>query len=349
MEPQRPVDRFLRLKLDPLIERLLRYGVQLGIPDPVRARLVSHRRKAQEETSRVFSARAQSLAEAVAAREPTAIHGYDALVDEAFAHMRGRRPQEGGKVALCDAIERRLYKNGAELLDDPDFPRHERARALDGLHRLNVQIGSYESFLAALLPLIEAAEARGRSPVRIHDLASGHGGFALYLKQTLGERVMVEASDIKDEYLELGRARAGALGVDVRFVVEDALAIEHVKERGVDLITCTQAIHHFPPGMVARMLGEAARAAEVGVCFIDGVRSWIMYGLIGVSTAIYGRSYVLFHDGLVSLRRMFHEEELALFASLAPGLPASTAIETGSIQPNHAFVRLLKATPELSV
>ena len=99
--------------------------------------------------------------------------------------------------------------------------------------------------------------------------------------------------------------------------------------------------------MVARMFGEAARAAEVGVCLIDAQRSWLMYGLIGLSTALYGRSYVLFHDGLTSLRRMFYEEELRLFADLAPGLPKGALIETGSMQPNHAFVRLLKPSPSV--
>src|SRR6185503_3151896 len=123
----------------------------------------------------------------------------------------------------------------------------------------------------------------------------------------LGARASVEASDIKGEYLALGRARAAELGAAIGFFVEDALAPEGLRARGADVITCTQSIHHFSPGMVARMLGEAARVAEVGVCFIDGERSWLHCGLVATATALYARSYVLFHDGVVSLRRMFYE------------------------------------------
>jgi hypothetical protein len=51
---------------------------------------------------------------------------------------------------------------------------------------------------------------------------------------------------------------------------------------------------------------------------------------------------VLVHDGIVSLRRMFYEEELALLARLAPGLP-SCRVETGTVLPAHAFVRITRA------
>ena len=42
--------------------------------------------------------------------------------------------------------------------------------------------------------------------------------------------------------------------------------------RPTDVIVCTQSLHHFGPGMVARMLGEAARSARAAVVFIDGER-----------------------------------------------------------------------------
>lgn len=338
------LSRFLQRHVDPPLERLVRYALQFEIRDPLRWSLAAHRRDAFRLTAADFVPRALALANAVSVREPAAVARYDVLVEEAMNHMRSLRPTDSsGVTAVFAAVERQLYKNDSEFLDDPMFPLDERARGLDGLHRLNELIGAYEAFTRALLPLVELSEQRGRRPVRIHDLAAGHAGFAVFLKQRFGDRIVMEASDIKDEYLDLGRVRARAQGVSVGFFVEDALAIEGPRLRGVDILICTQSIHHFPPGSVARMIGEAARAATTGVLFADAERSFLFYALVGVVATLYGRSWVLAHDGMVSLRRMFYEEELGLLAALAPRVPASSQIETGAFRPAHAFVRIAHA------
>jgi 2-polyprenyl-3-methyl-5-hydroxy-6-metoxy-1,4-benzoquinol methylase len=338
------VSRFLRDRVDPSLERFVRFAMSFEMRDPIRWSLAAHRRDAMRRTAAEFVLRAGALAESVVARSPEAITRYDALIADAVDHMRSLRPAgTSGLTALYDALDRRLYRNDPELLDDPDFPAAARSKGLDGLHRLNELLGSYEAFLTALMPLVELAEQRGRTPVRVHDLAAGHAGFAVFLQQRLGERVVMEASDIKDEYLDLGRARAREVGAEVSFFCEDALAIDGPRARGVDILICTQSVHHFPPGMVARMIGEAARAATTGVLIADAERSWLFYGLVGLVSAIHGRSWVLTHDGMVSLRRMFYEEELGLLATLAPSLPPGAHIETGAFLPAHAFVRITRA------
>ena len=342
--PVAAFSRFLRDRVDPTLERFVRFALGFELRDPIRWSLAAHRRDAMRRTAAEFVLRAQGAAEAVAARNPEAIARYDALVAAAVDHMRALRPTGTNPLtSLYDALDRRLYRNDPELLDDPSFPAEARAKGLDGLHRLNELLGSYEAFLLALTPLVELAEQRGRRPVRIHDLAAGHAGFAVFLAQRLGSRVVMEASDIKDEYLDLGRARARALDADVGFFCEDALAIDGPLRRGVDILICTQSVHHFPPGMVARMIGEAARAATTGVLIADAERSWLFYGLVGLVSALHGRSWVLTHDGMVSLRRMFYEEELGLLAALAPSLPPGARLETGTFLPAHAFVRITRA------
>ena len=335
------LSRFLRDSFDPAFERFVRFALGFELRDPVRWSLAAHRRDAMRRTAAQIVLRAQALGAGVVARNPEAITAYDALIAEAVDQMRALRPTDPGKLtAVYDALDRRLYRNDPELLDDPAFPAAARSKGLDGLHRLNELLGSYEAFLQALMPLIELAEKNGHSPVRIHDLAAGHAGFAVFLAQKLGSRVVMEASDIKDEYLDLGRARAREAGVSLGFFCEDALAIDGPRQRGVDILICTQSVHHFPPGMVARMIGEAARAATTGVLIADAERSWLFYGLVAVVTVIHGRSWVLTHDGMASLRRMFYEEELGLLATLAPSLPPGAHVETGTFLPAHAFVRI---------
>lgn len=319
--------------------------------DPAVARLAAHREEALRRTVAEIAPRAAELSEGVVARNPEVIRRYDGLIDEAVARMRAIRPEETGGVrpvsdrAILGAMDRRFYKNDEEWLDDPNYPEAERSQALDQLDRFNRALGLYDAFIQVVMPLIEEAERRiaaegARRPVRLHDLASGHAGFAIMLKQTLGERVEVEASDIKPEYLELGRARAEALGVRIELFTEDALAMDGPRARGVDILLCTQALHHFPVGMVARMVGEASRAARVGACFIDGERSATALMGFLVAAPIYTRHWTLVHDGFVSLRRMFRKEELALLAALAPGLPEGLSVMTGRSRPAHCYLRI---------
>lgn len=326
--------------LDPALERMMGFATGLRIRDPIRWTLAPHRREAMRKVQRELAPRAARLAPRVITRDPEAVRAFDALCDDAIARMRAERAGGSRVVDAASALERPLYRQREERMDDPTLPAGERAEAIWALHRLNEHLGSYDAFAELVAPLVGRAEAAGSRPVVVHDLAAGHAGFAVFLKRKLGARARLEASDIVPEYLELGRAHAAAAGVDVELLVQDALDLEPLARRGADVITCTQALHHFPPGMVARMIGEAARAARAGVCFVDGERSWLSFAFITSMAALYGRTYTLVHDAAVSVRRMFYEEELALLAALAPGMPESARLECGFAFPAHAYVRV---------
>lgn len=326
-----------RRALDPILEGLARLSQHLTVRDPVRWRLAEHRRRVVGALSSELRPEVVRLTDGVLRHQPDAVAAYDTLVADAIERMRASRP-EGH--ALLGALDRALYANREELLDDPSFSEAERLYVLDRLDRLNDILGSYESFVALTLPLIEQAEARGRHPVTLHDLAAGHGGFALVLKERLGERVAVVGSDVKEEYLALGRKEARRRGLDVSFVAQDALALGNLGDEHIDVMSCTQSLHHFPPGMIARMVGEAARVAKAGLVFIDIERSWLSIALAAPFALAYGRTYAVVHDTVVSLRRAYYEEELALLAALAPGMPQNARIETGFAKPAHSYLRL---------
>ena len=337
------VERVLRTRLDPWLERFMHLAVRVGLSrhDPIRWKLAPHRREAMRRTLEAHRATAEALSSEVVDGNAVAIETYDDSVAQALEEMRAVRPASQGKLdtgKLFAAIEKPLHRDVPEVMDDPAFPEDARADALDVLDRLNEAAGSYQQFVHLLLPLITAAEHAGRRPVRIHDVAAGHGGFAIHLRQALGDRVQLTASDIVPEYLALGEARARELGVDVEFRVLDAL--EPRALRGADIVTCTQSLHHFTPGMVARLIGEAAREAKVGALLIDGERSWLTWGVLTPIAALYGRTYAFVHDAAVSIRRMYYQEELALLAALAPQVPKAARVETGTASPAHTFVRI---------
>jgi len=343
MREPKALSGLLRAAVDPAFEAIMDRVARKDVRGPLHARFAPHRKSAMQSALSLYAPEAKRLEAGVLKRNEGATRRYDAVVAEAIATMRAERPGEGERgprarlESVLGTIEGWLYKDEPELMDDPSFPEDERTASLETLDRFNRRTGIYETVAKAIEPLLQTAERQGRRPV-VHDVAAGHGGLAIYLAERLGARARIEASDLRGEYLALGEEQAKERGLDVSFSVEDALDLSGLGARGVDIILCTQALHHFPPGMIGRMLGEAARAARVGVCFIDGERSWLSLGLMALTGALYGRTYAFFHDSTTSIRRMFYEEELALIAALAPGMPPCR-LETQPAPPSHFFVR----------
>lgn len=338
--------------LDAPLEAAMRLGSELSLQNPIRTVLARHRRATGQEVTARYRPALLPLEAGVLAREPDAIARYDALVGEAVATMRSSRP--AGVGALLGFVEQALYRNGDELLDNPTVPQAIRVHVLDVLDRFNEHLGSYARWTALIDELASAGSGvrssaatpspPGARPLSVVELAAGHGSFSLQLARHFGAGARVTATDLRDEYLALGRPRAAALGLDVAFVAQDATNLSNYAPGDVDIFVCTQSLHHFPPGMVSRMMGEAARAARLGLCFIDAERGVLPLLLVSPLLLAYGRSWPVLHDTVTSLRRMYYEEELALLAALAPALPAHTHVESGRRAPGFAYVRLVNRT-----
>lgn len=323
------------------LEALLHLASHFPIIDPIGRGLGQRRRKLGAALLPSAQARLRPLWDGVLRGEPAAVAAYDQGVQEILETLRAQTADAaaGPGSALLGRLDRWLYKDQAELLDDLNFPMAQRLQILETLDRLNVHLGSYRLWCEELAPLVAAVAARTGGPVELHDLAAGHGGFAIAVKEYFGARVAVTASDLHPEYLGLGRPRARRRGVAVRFVEQDATRLHNLRGSGVELFLCTQSVHHFPPGMVARMLGEATRAAGTGVCFIDGERGYFPL-LLAPLMGAYGRSWGALHDTWVSLRRMYLAEELELLAQLAPALPEGAQLAVARLPPGHLMLTI---------
>jgi ubiquinone/menaquinone biosynthesis C-methylase UbiE len=320
--------------MDVVLEAMLRVGSRFpNVSNPPGTLAVQRREQALALARRARPA-VDELSTAVLASEPSAVARYDELISSTMADLRRSRPT-GFRERCAAALDRAFYRNIQEFMDDPAYPMASRIHQLDRLDRLNQHLGSYEAWAKMLGPLLSKG---GRKPVRVHDLASGHGGFARALKRRMGRELMVTASDLKDEYLDIGRERAKAEKLDVHFERLDATDLSAVDD--VDVFVCTQSLHHFPSGMVARMLAQAARAAKVGVTFIDGERGLVPMLLMTSIQTVYSRSWSAIHDTYATFRRMPLAEELFLLGLLAPGSSAAAAVDFGRRAPGYAYVSI---------
>ena len=307
--PARPlasIDRTVRLVAGQV--------AHLGPPPPFRV-LADLRRDAMAATLPAHRPAADAAIRALAAGDARGRDQLAAVAERALLDMRRRVASagrgRGGLVRLAATADARWGDcDEPELLDDPEL----RAGIMDTLDASNGLFGSYHHFLDALLPHLVADR-----PTRVLDLAAGHGGFTLAAAaaaEARGMPVRFTASDIKAEYLAMGEAEARRRGLDVDFVVQDALDLSNLEAGAFDIVLCTQSLHHFPPGLVAVMFEAATRVARSAVVFIDVCRGAMPALAVLAAGRLRYRNAAFVHDGWISARRAFIPQELELLARL---------------------------------
>lgn len=305
------------------VDRLWRLAVRrlAARPGVLTAGLAAIRSQAAARVLERHRPRAAALARPLAEGAEEARAELSKIAEEALAQMRSEvgllARRSGLARAFMEAVDRRWTRPEArELMDDPDLDAGLRSEILHRLDHFNTGFGSYDDFVAELHPLLDPAR-----PTRLLDLASGHAGFALATARAArdaGIELEVTASDIRREYLDLGEAAARREGLSVRFLVQDARDLSGLGRGRFDVVTCTQSLHHLPPGLIAVMFEAAVRAAGRGVVFIDGSRS-LRTGLgLGLYVLLRYRHRAFVHDTWISTRRFLVAEELALLARLGP-------------------------------
>ncbi len=271
---------------------------------------------AELDAARRASRRAR--AEALGALERTVDVLWAAYLDR----LRERSEARIG-ARVVERLDATLRTDEPEHMDLPDFPDALRSRMVEKLHRFNLTMGTYRRALTFARPALDEALRRtGRRP-RLLDLASGHGGFPIELARhatRVGLPVEVTGSDVQDAHVSTGASLAREGGLPVGFRVVNGFHMAELAEGEYDVVTMLQAMHHFTPGKLARMIAESTRVGTTAFIGIDGVRAfWLAAGL-PFHTILLTGSTVMFHDALVSARRMYDREELLLIArAAAPG------------------------------
>jgi hypothetical protein len=203
-------------------------------------------------------------------------------------------------------------KRGVEILDDPGVDPEIVTRSLSDVARSNALFGGVSSAMDELklalkqVPrastLLDVGTGLGDIPCRAGKIAKSKG---------------VELTTIGlDAALELARASRPALGITV---CGDALRLPF-KDHSVEIVMCSQVLHHFAGKDALLLLREMNRVARVRVVVSDLRRSWLAAaGLWLVSFPLRFHA-VSRHDGVVSVMRGFTAAELADTVNEAVGL-----------------------------
>jgi 2-polyprenyl-3-methyl-5-hydroxy-6-metoxy-1,4-benzoquinol methylase len=205
-------------------------------------------------------------------------------------------------------------RRGIEYLDAPDVDPSVVERSLRDVALSNRLFGGTRAVLAELGPVFDLLRRRGREATLL-DVGTGLGDIPARARAAAARRGLALTTVGLDAAEELARAARGRTSFTV---LGGALALPFA-DRSVDVVICSQLLHHFPDCEVRAVVAELDRVARVRVVVGDLRRSW--FAAAGIWLASFPLRFhpVSRHDGVVSVMRGFTPRELREHVRAAVG------------------------------
>ena len=212
-------------------------------------------------------------------------------------------------------------RRGAEILDDPATDPMLRARSIGDVTRSNTLLGGTRAVLAELARVMPSLGASAT----LLDVGTGLADIPRRARERASARGLALRTVGLDEAEVLSRqVRATLDGA----VCGDARALP-VATASVDVVTCSQLLHHFGDEEIPTVLRELDRVARGWIVVSDLRRSWLAaWGFWLVSWPLRFHR-VTRHDGFVSVLRGFTVDELARHVLTATGQHADVRRHLG--------------------
>lgn len=203
-------------------------------------------------------------------------------------------------------------RRAVEYLDDPALPADVRDRAMGDVVRSNLLFGGTRAVMLVLRDVLR------RMPVRATLLDVGTG------LADIPARARDEARQLEVDLTTIGLDRSETLARSARLRVQwavcgDAVALPLARD-SVDVVTCSQLLHHFEEAAARTVIAELHRVARDAIVISDLHRSWLAAGGFWTAAAALRFHPVTRHDGVVSVLRGFTERELESLVRDATGV-----------------------------
>jgi ubiquinone/menaquinone biosynthesis C-methylase UbiE len=194
-------------------------------------------------------------------------------------------------------------RRGIEILDDPGVSPEVMERSMADVERANVLLGGTRAALRELEP------ALGELPkcATLLDVGTGTADIpaaARTLAAQRGVTLRTIGFDLSPVLVERHRRRNDAV------VRGNALQLPF-RDKSIDIVMCSQVLHHFPEREARVLIAEMNRVARTRVVISDLRRSLIAAGGLWLASFLLSFHSVSRHDGVVSIMRGFVSQELA--------------------------------------
>ena len=164
-------------------------------------------------------------------------------------------------------------RRGREILDDPSIDPALSERSLHDVALANRFFGGRRAILREVRALLDAsAQNFGRDDaLTLLDIGTGLGDIpAAAQRMAVARRRPMTTIGLELEPL-LARAAQRAC---TSAVAADAMQLPFA-DASIDIITCSQVLHHFENGDAERLLRECSRVARHAVVIGELRRSWL--------------------------------------------------------------------------
>jgi len=201
---------------------------------------------------------------------------------------------------------------GVEVLDDPAVPDAVRDASMRDLEKSNRLFGGTRAVrraFAALVPSLPPA-------LTLLDVGTGRADIPRAMRRFAARRgvtLTCVGVDVSHALLHSTRERLDA------GVVADARRLPFA-DASVDVVVCSQLLHHFSESRAARLIRELDRVAARRVVISDLRRSWVAASGFWMASLALGFHPITRHDGTVSVLRGFTERELGDMVLTATGV-----------------------------
>jgi len=211
-----------------------------------------------------------------------------------------------------------------EILDDPTVDPADRARSLRDVERSNLLFGGRRAVMLALRPLFDdivkpsrAATASSRRPeASLLDVGTGRADLPWRAREIARRRGLTLRTVAIDGAFGLVTAARHRVN---DAVCGDALALP-LADRSIDIVLCSQLLHHFDHDRGLALIAELDRVARRRVIISDLRRSWIAAAGFAVAASVLRFHPITRHDGRISVLRGFTEGELGGMVVSATGV-----------------------------
>lgn len=202
-------------------------------------------------------------------------------------------------------------RRGVELLDDPAVAPEITTRSMMDVERANLVLGG----LRAALEEIKSALGEIPRSATLLDVGTGAADIPVAARAIAARRGVTLRTigfDFSECLLRMHRDRHTGV------VRGDALHLPF-RDRSIDIVMCSQVLHHFREPDAMLLIAEMNRVARVRVVISDIRRSWFAAGGLWVASFLLGFHSVSRHDGVVSVMRGFIPRELSALVTSAIG------------------------------
>jgi SAM-dependent methyltransferase len=202
-------------------------------------------------------------------------------------------------------------RRGFEHLDDPGTVPALRERSLQDVRRANTLLGGTNAVLSAfgrVIPMLGA-------DATLLDVGTGLADIPARARTLAATRHLRLRTFGVDEAETLARVTGDILDGSA---CADARKLPF-GDASVDIVICSQVLHHFEDAEIPVVLRELDRVARRAVIVSDLRRSWIAAGGFWLIAWPMGFHSVTRHDGTASVLRGFTATDLAAHVRSATG------------------------------